>query len=89
MAVLRCAAAEHCPVLVCCALLMTLPLFRCCAALYEWPSAGVLGLVSWPTTIENRVDTWVETGVEVSGERALQGPTSSLRLEDGRLRALQ
>ena len=36
----------------------------------DWPltAAGVLGLVSWPSTIENRVDTWVETGVEVSGE---------------------
>lgn len=32
------------------------------------PCTGVLGLVAWPTKTEARVDTWVETGVEVSGE---------------------
>lgn len=32
------------------------------------PCTGVLGLVAWPQQVETRVDTWVETGVEVSGE---------------------
>ncbi|KAI3425770.1 hypothetical protein D9Q98_007745 [Chlorella vulgaris] len=30
------------------------------------PCTGVLGLVAWPQQVETRVDTWVETGVEVS-----------------------
>lgn len=30
------------------------------------PCTGVLGLVAWPKATESRVDTWVETGVEVS-----------------------
>ena len=32
--------------------------------------AGILGLVTWPKQTESRIDTWVETGVEVSGKRA-------------------
>lgn len=31
------------------------------------PCTGTLGLVAWPKRTECRVDTWVETGVEVSG----------------------
>lgn len=30
------------------------------------PCTGILGLVTWPKQTESRVDTWVETGVEVS-----------------------
>jgi biotin carboxylase len=33
------------------------------------PCTGLLGLVAWPKRTECRVDTWVETGVDVSGER--------------------
>lgn len=32
--------------------------------------AGILGLVAWPKQTESRIDTWVETGVEVSGKRS-------------------
>lgn len=31
------------------------------------PCTGMLGLVAWPTSVATRIDTWVETGVEVSG----------------------
>lgn len=36
------------------------------------PCTGTLGLVAWPKRTECRVDTWVETGVEVSGEKQNQ-----------------